>query len=155
MSENIFEKFDEMMDVEGLKNDLADLENNSNREYEKPPYGDYEVKITKLELGASGEKSKVPGSPMAKVTFEILNGELKGRLIFMNQLLTNSFGLFKTRNFLESLETDQTIVFDNFKQFGELMQQVFREIDGVAEYHLKFEANNKGYDTFEIVKRFK
>ena len=87
MSENVFSKFNEMFDLNGLKNDIENAATN-NGDFVEVPFGDYEVKISKIELGETGEKSKTPGMPMAKVWFTILAGDFKNQHIFMNQMLT-------------------------------------------------------------------
>lgn len=153
MSENMFEKFNSMFDVEGLKNDIA-AQSEASGEFVEVPKGEYEVKISKIELGETGEKSKNPGMPMAKVWFTVLAGEYKGQKIFMNQMLTSAFGFHKMNEFLTSLETSIPVVFENFTQYDELFKQIFNEIDGKGEYQLSYGENNKGYSTYTIVKRF-
>ena len=98
--------------------------------------------------------SKNPGMPMAKVWFDILAGEYKGQKIFMNQMLTSGFGIHKMNEFLDSLETGITVVFENFSQYADLFARIFSEVDGVAEYQLNYGENNKGYSTYSIVQRF-
>jgi hypothetical protein len=154
MGENIFEKFNSMMDVDGLKEDVAKAAENTG-DFVEVPDGDYEVKITKIELGATGEKSKTPGAPMAKVWFDILAGDFKGQKIFMNQMLTSGFGIHKMNEFLMSLETGITVQFENFVQYAELFANIFNEVDGKAEYQLSYGHNNKGYATYDIVQKFK
>lgn len=153
MSENIFEKFNSMVDIEGLKKDVATAEA-SDGEYVEVPYGDYEVKVTKIELGATGEKSKTPGAPIAKVWFNVLAGDFKGQMIFMNQMLTSGFGIHKMNEFLNSLETGIPVQFENFQQYADLFAQIFAEVDGKAEYQLSYSQNNKGYAVYNIVQRF-
>lgn len=154
MSENIFEKFNQMVDVEGLKQDVETAAN-STGDFVEVPFGNYEVKVTKLELGATGEKSKTPGAPMAKVWFDIIAGEFKGQKIFMNQMLTSGFGIHKMNQFMESLETGLTVQFDSFEQYDALMRDVFKAVDDVgAEFQLAYTQNNKGYSVYEIVQRF-
>ena len=153
MGENIFEKFNNMIDVEGLKKDVEEAANNSG-DFVEVPHGDYEVKVVKIELGETGEKSKTPGMPMAKVWFEILAGEYKGQKIFMNQMLTSGFGIHKMNEFLNSLETGIPVVFDNFTQYADLFKQIFNEVDGKSEYQLAYGENNKGYSTYTIVQKF-
>ena len=154
MGENIFEKFNSMIDVDGLKQDVETAASNSG-DFVEVPKGDYEVKITKIELGETGEKSKAPGMPMAKVWFDILAGDFKGQKIFMNQMLTSGFGIHKMNELLNSLETDITVQFENFVQYADLLEQIFKAVDGVAEYQLHYGENNKGYATYDIVQRFK
>lgn len=153
MSEAIFEKFNSMFDMDGLQKDIESAANNTG-EFVEVPKGDYEVKITKLELGETSEKSKNPGMPMAKVWFEIIAGDLKGQKIFMNQTLTSGFGIHKMNEFLNSLETGINVVFENFVQYHALLEEVFAEIDGKAEYQLAYTQNSKGFNVYEIVQRF-
>ena len=153
MGENIFEKFNSMIDVEGLKKDVEEAANNSG-DFVEVPHGDYEVKVVKIELGETGEKSKNPGMPMAKVWFEILAGEYKGQKIFMNQMLTSGFGIHKMNEFLDSLETGICAQFEDFTQYADLFKQIFDAVDGKAEYALAYGENNKGYATYNITQRF-
>ena len=85
----------------------------------------------------------------------IIAGEYSGQLIFMNQMLTSGFGIFKLNQLLTSLNTGIDVVFENFEQYDALFKEIFNEVDGKAEYQLAYAQNNKGYDTYEIVKRFK
>ena len=153
MGENIFEKFNSMMDVEGLKQDV-DAAANSSGDFVEVPKGDYEVSVSKIELGETGEKSKTPGMPMAKVWFTILAGEFKGQKIFMNQMLTSGFGIHKMNEFLNSLETGITVQFENFNQYADLFKQIFDAVDGKAEFQLSYTENAKGYSVYTIVQRF-
>ena len=157
MGESLFAKFNEMFGgaegIEGLKKDVETAAS-SDGEFVEVPKGDYEVKVTKIELGATGEKSKTPGAPMAKVWFDIIAGEYKGQKIFMNQMLTSGFGIHKMNEFLTSLETGIPVVFENFEQYADLFAQCFTEVDGKAEYQLNYSKNNKGFATYTIVQRF-
>ena len=153
MGENIFEKFNGMFDMAGLKQDVENAKNNTG-DFVEVPKGDYEVKVTKIELGETGEKSKNPGMPMAKVWFDILAGEYKGQKIFMNQMLTSGFGIHRMNEFLNSLETGIQVVFENFNQYADLMKQIFNEVDGKSEYQLAYGENNKGFATYTIVQKF-
>ena len=153
MGENIFDKFNSMFDVDGLKSDIEQAAS-STGDFVEVPKGDYEVKVVKIELGETGEKSKTPGMPMAKVWFEILAGEYKGQKIFMNQMLTSGFGIHKMNEFLDSLETGVTVQFENFTQYADLFKQIFDEVDGKSEYQLAYGENNKGYATYTIVQKF-
>lgn len=153
MGENIFEKFNSMIDVAGLKQDVETAKN-STGDFVEVPKGDYEVKVTKIELGETGAQSKTPGMPMAKVWFDIVAGEFKGQKIFMNQMLTTGFGIHKMNEFLDSLETGITVQFENFAQYNDLFEQIFAAVDGQAEYQLSYSQNAKGYNTYEIIQRF-
>ena len=153
MGENIFEKFNSMIDVEGLKKDVETAAS-SDGDFVEVPHGDYEVKVTKIELGETGEKSKTPGMPMAKVWFDILAGDFKGQKIFMNQMLTSGFGIHKMNELLNSFETGIAVQFENFAQYADLFKQIFEAVDGTAEFQLSYGQNNKGFNTYTIVQRF-
>lgn len=153
MGDNLFAKFASMIDVEGLKADTEAVAANT-RDFVDVPFGDYEVKVVKIELGATGEKSKTPGAPMLKVWFEIIAGEFKGQKIFCNQMLTTGFGVHKSNELLNSFESGILVWFENFEQYDDTIKQVFTAIDGVGEYQLSYGQNNKGYSTYVIVQRF-
>ena len=153
MSETMFDRFNAMVDVEGLKKDVEAAGANTG-EFVEVPKGDYEVKVVKLEIGETGEKSKTPGMPMAKVWFEVIAGEFKNQKIFMNQMLTSGFGIHKMNELLESLETGIPVVFENFNQYNELFAQIFDAVDGKAEFQLAYGENKKGYSTYTIVQRY-
>lgn len=155
MGNEMFAKFAEMVDVDGLRKDVESVSTNTG-DFVEVPHGDYEVKITKIELGATGEKSKTPGAPMAKVWFDILAGEYKGQKIFMNQMLTSAFGIHKMNEFLDSLISGIPVVFENFEQYDEVFKRIFAEVDGKAEYQLAYTANKKNpnFSEYTIVQRF-
>ena len=153
MGNEMFAKFNEMFDLAGLQKDIDSAASNTG-EFVDVPFGDYEVKVVKIELGQTGEKSKTPGMPMAKVWFEVLAGEYKNQKIFMNQMLTSGFGIHKMNQLLESLETGIPVVFENFDQYNDLFGMIFNEVDGKAEYQLHYAQNNKGFSTYEIVQKF-
>ena len=148
MGENIFTKFNEMVDVEGLKADTEKAASNSG-DFVEVPVGDYEVKVSKIDLTESKK-----GLPMAKVWFTILAGEFANQKIFMNQLLTSGFGIHKMNELLNSLETGIPVVFENFEQYADLFKQIFDAVDGKAEFQLAYGQNNKGFNTYVIVQRF-
>ena len=152
MGDSIFEKFNAAFDLDGLKSDIEQAAS-STGEFVDIPQGDYEVKVSKIELGETGEKSKTPGMPMAKVWFTILAGKFKGQYIFMNQVLTSGFGIHIMNRFLASLESGETIVFEDFVQYANLLESVFKAIDGRYEYQLAYGKNDKGYSTYNIVQK--
>lgn len=152
---DMFSRFNEMFGGEsglaGLKSDI-EAAASKDGDFVEVPKGDYEVKITKIELGETGEKSKRPGMPKASVWFEIVAGEFKGQKIFMTQMLTSAFGFHKMNEFLNSLETDIPVEFENFVQYNDLFSQIFDAVDGRSEYHLVY-GENKGYPTYTIVEK--
>ncbi len=144
-----FSKFDKQVDLDGLKNDVKEAEENGGTgNYKEVPLGTYEVAITKLELGESKKHD-----PMVKVWFKILEGEYKGSLLFMNQVITQGFQIHIVDEFLRSLETDVEIGFESYSQYAQLLMDVYEAVDGNFEYGLKY-GENKGFNTFEITEVF-
>lgn len=143
-----FSKFDKKVDLEGLKNDIAEAAENSGGDFEELPIGKYEVAITKLELGESKK-----GDPMVIVWFKVVDGDYKNRLIFMYQVITQGFQIHIVDEFLRSLETDIDIHFDSYAQFNELLLDVFEAVEGKFEYVLDY-GERKGFKTFKIEEVF-
>lgn len=138
----IWEKFDNTIDTKAL---AGEVEGASTRTYREVPEGTYEVKVEKLEL----VQSKA-GDPMVSAWFKVLQGEYKGSLIFMNQVITQAFQVHIVNEFLRDLGTDHTIEFTSYSQYGNLLMDIHEAIDGSLEYALKYGKNNKGYSTFDI-----
>lgn len=143
-----FSKFDKKVDLEGLKNDIAEAQENGGGDFKEVPIGKYEVAITKLELGESKK-----GDPMVKVWFKILEGEYKNSLLFMNQVITQGFQIHIVNEFLRSLETDIEIEFESYEQYNDLLMDVFEEVNGKLEFVLDY-GENKGFNTFKIEEIF-
>lgn len=140
-----FSKYDKKVDLEGLKKDIEDSSNNS---FDEVPHGKYVVAITKLELGESKNND-----PMVKIWFKVVEGEHKGRLIFMNQVVTKGFQIHIVDEFLRSLETNVSIAFESYSQYADLLLDVFEAVEGNFEYTLNF-GENKGFNTFKIEEVF-
>ena len=148
-----FEEWDNQFNSETLKEDLEKVKNN-NSNFDKVPYGVYEVKVEKLEL----TQSKTSGKPMLSCWFKIVNGEQKNRLIFLHQTIENGFGLHKANEFLKTL-SNIPVSFESFKQYNELLSDIKGEIDGKYEYQLNYEGqiskkNGQTYDSFKIEKTY-
>lgn len=144
-----FSKFDKQVDLEGLKHDIMDAEENGGGDFKEVPHGKYEVAITKLELTESKK-----GDPMVSVWFKVTNGEYKGSLIFMNQVITQGFQIHIADEFLRSLETTVDVQFESYSQYAEILADIFEEIEDKVEFVLDYGENKKGFNTFEIIDSF-
>lgn len=142
---NIWEEFDNVVDVEGLKADVKEAAENGGGTYKEVPEGTYEVEVDKLEL----KKSK-KGAPMLSCWMKIAAGEFAGSIIFYNQVLTSGFGLHNANEFLRSLDSGVEVDFTNFKQYHEMLLDIFEEVNGNLSYQLEYGKNSKGYNTYEI-----
>lgn len=142
---NIWEKFDNAIDVEGLQADVKEAaENGAN--FREVPHGEYEVKIEKLEM----VESKA-GDPMVTVWFKVLAGDYKGSMIFMNQVITKGFQIHIMNEFLRSLDSGYDVEFRSYSQYGQLLMDIHEAIDGELEYLLKYSEGKKGFSNYEIV----
>lgn len=144
MTKSIWEKFDEVIDTEGLQKDAEEAANN-NKTFEEIPENNYEVEVNKIEL-----KESKKGDPMLTIWFKIIAGKYKGSLIFYNQVLNQGFGVHSANEMLRSLDSGVEIKWTKFAEFHELLLDIFEAIDGNLEYNLKYGKNAKGFNTYEI-----
>lgn len=151
MSANIWDKFDKEIDTEGLAKDVEEAAANGGSNYKEVPHDTYEIEINKLELTTSKK-----GDPMLTCWMKILDGEYKGNLIFMNQVVTQGFQIHIANEFLRSLVSEvedgdgPDITFKTYNQYNEMIMDVMEAIDGNFEYLLDYRENSKGYNEFEI-----
>ena len=143
---NIWEEFDKSIDTEGLAKDVEEAEENGGRR--EVPYDTYEVAINKLEL----VKSK-KGNPMVTCWMKIVEGEYKGSLIFMNQVVRQDFQLRIANKFLRTLVAEMAepidIQFKTYNQYSNMIMDIEEAIDNNFEYKVRY-YDSKGYNAFEI-----
>lgn len=155
MENNIFAKWDNAVDMEGLKKDIQEAKENSGN-FKEVPYGKYEVSIEKMELKAT--KAEKGSKPMVSVWMKIVNGDFKGSMIFMNQVITEGFQIHIVNEFLRSLIQDcadaPDVDFKSYSQYAELLMDIHEMVAESFEYALNYSQNKKGFDTFEILETF-
>lgn len=118
--------------------------------FEEVPVGTYEVKLAK-----AGIRSTKNGDPMLSISFKILRGDCKGRLIFMNQVINQPFQIHIANDFLRSLDSGVEIVFRNYEQYNEIVLDVQEAVEAQKlEYALEYGKNEKGFSTYEITDVF-
>lgn len=141
-----FDKFDKMVDLDGLKNDITEAQENTGGNFKEVPHDKYEVEINKLELTVSKK-----GDPMMSCWMKIIEGEYNGSMIFMNQVVTKGFQIHIANKFLRSLVDgmDITVEFESYKQYAELIMDIHEAIEGKREYLVNY-GENKGFNTFDI-----
>lgn len=146
-----FSKFDEQVDIEGLKHDVKEAEENGGSvTFEEVPFGTYEVKVDKLEL-----KESKKGSPMLSVWFKILEGEHKNGLIFMNQVVNEGFQIHIANEMLRALaDGEKDVEFNGYAKYNNLIMDIFEIVGDKFGYILEYGQNKKGYNTFEIKEVF-
>ena len=149
MENNIFDKWNSNVDLKGLQEDVKKAQEDNKGEFEKVPYGEYEVKLDKLELKATKK-----GDPMVSAWFTILNGKYKKSKLFLNQVVTQGFQIHIMNTFLKSMGTSVNVEFVDYKQYAEMLMDIAEECDSAGlEFAIKYE-DNKGYDKFTITEVF-
>lgn len=133
------------IDLDELK---KDIENVGNGDYEEVPFGQYEVKISKLELTVSKK-----GKPMLSCWFQIIGDEYKGQYIFMHQLVDSARGIHFANEFMRSLETGVEVSFESYAQYAELVGDVGK-IAMTSEYAIEYGQNSKGYSFTKVIQIF-
>ena len=150
---NIFDKWDKEIDTESLANDVKEAAENGSGEFKEVPHGDYEVAVQQMELKASKK-----GDPMVSIWFKILDGDYKGSLIFFNQVITQGFQVHivneMLRMMVSEMEDAPVIEFTSYKQYGNLLMDVFEAIDENFEYALAYKKGKKDFSTYEITEVF-
>ena len=150
MAENIWDKFDKEVDTEGLAADVAAAAENGSGTYKEVPHGKYEVAVNKMELTASKK-----GDPMVSIWFKIVSdGEYKGSLIFFNQVVTQGFQIHIVNELLRAMDSGVEIEFKTYKQYGNMLMDVFEAIDGNFEFGLDYAKGKKDFSTYEITDVF-
>lgn len=150
---DMFEKWDNQVDMEGLKKDIAEAAANGGQgNYKEVPHGDYEVSIKNMELKASKK-----GDPMVSIWFQIVSGEFENSVIFFNQVITQGFQIHIADEMLRSLVSGMDapipVEFQNYKQYGQLILDIF-EATSDFEYALAYKKGKKDFSTYEITDVF-
>ena len=153
----MFSKWDNAIDTEGLQKDVADAAaNGGSGNYKEVPHGNYEVAVQQMELKASKK-----GDPMVSIWFKVVSdGDAKGGLIFYNQVITQGFQIHIANEMLRAMvaecEDAPVIEFKTYKQYAELIMDVFEAVADNYEFALKYTANpkNKDFSNYEITEVF-
>lgn len=139
---SIFEKWNNQIDTKDLASKVKEAAGNNTRR-ENVPYGNYVVRIEKMEL-----KESKKGDPMFSAWFKIREGEHKDRFIFMNQIVLQAFQIHIVNEFLRSLDTAVDIDFENYTQWNNMILDV-HEATAKCEFEISY-YEEKGYDAFQI-----
>ncbi len=144
MNGNIWDKFDREIDTEGLAKDVEEAAANGGGNFKEVPHDTYEVEINKLEMTTSKK-----GDPMLSCWMKIIDGEYKGSLIFMNQVVTQGFQIHIANEFLRSLISEvedadkPDVIFKTYNQYNGMVME--RVMPVVKEWI------NSGYENIAVV----
>ena len=154
MANNVFDKWDKEIDAKGLAADVDEAAKNGGGQYEEVPHGDYEVAIQQMEVKASKK-----GDPMVSIWFKIVSdGKFKGSLIFFNQVITQGFQIHIVNELLRMIVSEMAdapvIEFKSYKQYGNLIMDIFEEINENFEFALSYKKGKGGFSNYEITEVF-
>lgn len=146
-----WDAFDATVDTKGLSKEVKELKSSS--DYPEIPCGKYEVALEKLQM-----KQSKKGNPMLSAQMKIVQGKYENQKIFMNQVLYlgndhDKFRLSIADKFLKSLETGLPVGFETFKQYAQLIEEIFEKAEG-CEFLLDYGENKDGYKTYNIVELY-
>ena len=152
-----WEKFDKQVDLEALKEDVKEVEENGFGDFEEIPEGEYEVAVEKMEL-----KESKKGDPLLSIWFKIVDGDYEGQFIFYNGVMQPQndkawgFQVHRNNQMLRSLwnKGKDAVSFESFSQYAKLIDQIFEDIDGNFEYVLEKKTDKKGFDQYKILEVF-
>ena len=143
---NIWEEFDKSIDTEGLAKDVEEAAENGGRVKFRMILMRWQSTSWKLT------KSK-KGDPMVTCWMKIVEGEYKGSLIFMNQVVTQDFRFtLQTSScvrLVQEMETPVEVQFKTYSQYANMIMDIMEAIDNNFEYKVRY-YENKGYNAFEI-----
>ena len=135
-----FDKINRSVDLEGLRKDVENASANGTGDFPTIPAGKYEVALASLEI--KGTKAD-PNRPMLAASFKILTGEYKNQRIFRNRVLLgtkNDANMIKSaEGWLASLDSGVSTVFEDYKQFNQVVLDVAEAIDGKLEYAVDYD----------------
>ena len=143
----LWDKFNKAIDTESLADDTKEAAENGGT-FQEVPHGEYEVEINKMELTESKVKD-----PMVTIWFKVIQGDFKGSLIFMNQVVTRGFQIHIVNEILRQMTaalTDFNVEFKDYKQYGNLIMDIFEAVGGNYEFKLDYAEGKKGFSTYSI-----
>lgn len=143
---SIFDKFNKSVDLEGMKKDVKEVEENGGGGFEDVPFAKYEVAVDKMEVKATKNGDKL----MLSIVFKVVDGSYKGRLIFYNQVIMSGFGIHNASEMLRSLKPGFDIIFEDYNQYAELVSMVQDAVKDNFEYLLDYNENDKKFKTYSI-----
>jgi len=158
-----FAEFNKALNAEQLKKDIAKAKEN---EYKEVPKGRYVVEFEKMEIGVTGAQAKTPNAPMFKLQARIIGkidkeGDIvksgyDKQCVFMNKVIyvANETEKWNTGRaiqvvlgFLEGIQSETPIVFEDYDQFNDLVMDLAEECQGL---HFEIEYDPEGFNSISI-----
>lgn len=148
-----FDDFNKAINKDQLAKDMKEAKEN---EYKEVPKGTYTVKFEKMEVGECGENAKTPHAPLFKLQARITGKVDKEgdtvpsgydkQCIFMNKVLyvaqetekwNNGKAIQVVVSFLEGIQSETPIIFENYDQFADLVLDLAEECENL-EFEVEY-----------------
>ena len=161
-----FEKWDNDANTADIAKGIDEASKNQKGEFAEVPHGNYDVDVRQMELKASKQ-----GNPMVSIQFRILEGNFKGQMIFYNQVVNEGFQVHFANEILRKLVSeipdgelynriDKMKERFSYKEYGNLILDIFEAINGSFEYILSYQKGKKNaktgdyFSTYDITEVF-
>lgn len=150
---NIWEDYQKSVNESELNAQIKDARANS---FDDLPAGNYHAEVSRLEM-----KMSKNGKPMVSVSMKVIDGQYKGRLIFMNRVIggTKNDGrmIQGIETWLTHLEAEDEsgelidVKFRTYPQFAALVMDI---AEAVADMGLQYDVDydSKAFNAIEINK---
>ncbi len=147
---NMFAEWDKAYDAKAMKEEVKEAAEKS-KDFEDLKPGTYPVYVKQMEL----TETKETKAPMLAIQLKVSEGEFKGRMLFVNFVLTSPYVIHKANTFLKGLGTDVTVEFDSYKQYDDMVEDIYEwtenhECDYDVEYSIT-ESKGKSYNEYKVV----
>lgn len=145
---SLYERFNVVVDVESLRKDILKGKKVDHFVAKDAPHGTYEVTIDRLYLRKSSN-----GNSMVTANFKILEGEYVDQMIFMNQVITNQFGLQKVNRLLYNMDVVETVMYQSDDQYEVLLSEIASTAKDTKSFTLSYlpQASDPNWSDFNIL----
>lgn len=147
-----FEKFDKAVDTEALSKEVANA-----KSFTDVPNDTYIVSLDKMEVKPTKKGDKLMFSVQAKIK----EGKQKGRMIFMNRVIsgnraTDTWGdgaaIKSVVDWVKKLEPKTTVKFVTYSDFAERIMDVYQDLQNTVEIEVDYNADK--FDSIIIKEVF-
>ena len=149
---NIWDDYQKTVDEDALQKDIKEARKNT---FEDLPKGKYHVEMNKLEM-----KMSKTGKPMVSVSMKVIDGEHKGRLMFMNRVIGGTKNdarmIAGIETWLSKLEAEDDsgelidVKFKDYPQFADLVMDIAEALGDMGlQYDVDYD--DKAFNSIDIL----
>ena len=155
MNADLIAKWNRKVDQQSVK-DVKEMEaNGTSQDYVEIPCGTYAVEVEKLELVST----KKTGDPMLTIWLKIIEGQHKGRLLFVNQVVDEPFKIHNANNLLRGLldNTDSNIEVEwtgDYAEYADMIESIYHDISDKYTYDVDYTMNKKGFSQYKFTETY-